>query len=335
MIRPSTHPRRPSTAGSSARRATSLVRGACLVGWGLASLVSCGRGPEPGERSDGLRPTKVHTGPDGIERDELGIPLAAPVPEAARARIGEFLAAMVPPPLDETSDVHDAWLHRWRALLKELSGEEEAVGHAALHAFCGNVSDYTVTRAGLLTIGASAAPEAAAPLLRELMLHYGYRIDDRAQATLLYAEADPDGFLVDARPFVLRHERAKQTMPDDEFLVRGWVKACAKVGQSPVEVCADVATNLWMQPYARIVAIEALAEHGSDALARGALETCLIESTGDGNVRRKAAQSIQAGWGREDACALLEDVLSKEVDVNFAAFLTAMIHSHCPAVKDE
>jgi len=301
---------------------------------GLA-LPGCGRRPGPSSQDDGLLPAKVHTGPDGVERDEFGIPLAAPVPEAARARIGEFLAAMVPPPLDETSDVHDAWLHRWRGLLADLRGEGEAVGHAALHAYCGNVSDYTVTRSCLLTIGASAAPRAAAPLLRELMLHYGYRIDDRAQATLLYAEADPEGFLVDARPFVLRHERASQTMPDDEFLVRGWVKACAKSGRSPVEVCADAATNLWLQPYARIVAIEALAGYGSDPLARGALQTCLVESTGDGNVRRKAAQSIQAGWGREEACALLEDVLSKEVDVHFAAFLTSLIHAHCPALKDE
>ena len=282
-----------------------------------------------------MRASKTDVAADGVLRDEAGIPLDAPVPEAARERIADFLTAMVPPPLDETSDVQDEWLHRTRALASELMAAGPDVGHAALHAFCGNASDYTRTRWALLQIGASASPKEAAPLLRELMLNYGYRTDDRAQATILYAKADPEGFLVDARPYLLRHERPHKTMPADEFIVKGWVIACAAAGRSPVEICADVATNLWMEPYARVIAIETLASHPDDALAKKALETCLIESSGDGNLRRKAAQSIRAGWTREDACALLNDVLAHEVDVNFATFLSSMINAHCAGSSDK
>lgn len=318
-----------------ADRAGSHVPAASLVlALACAWTASCGPAA-PAEDPATLSPAGPRVTRDGVERDEFGIPVDAPVPQEARERIGAFLEAMVPPPLDETSDVHDRWLHRTRKMVAELCAAGEDVGNAALQAYCGEASDYTVTRWRLLQIGATAAPRSAAPLLRELMLTYGYRRDDRAEATLLYAQADPAGYLEDAREHLLRHERPKKTMPADEFLVRGWVRACEELGVSPVEICADVATNLWMESYARIVAIETLAKHGDDGLAREALRTCLIESTGDGNIRRNAAQAIRDGWAREDACALLEDVLSKEVDINFAGFLTTLLHAHCNRSNDE
>lgn len=308
----------------------SHARGAALVLAGLLAL-ACSE-----EEQTAKLPAAPHrTTPGGVERDAYGIPLDQPVSQEARDRIGAFLDAMVQPPLEETSDVHDRWLQETRALIAELCDAGEDVGNAALHAFCGDASDYTITRWALLRIGANASPEAAAPLLRELMLNYGFRRDDRAEATLLYARVDPAGYMEDAREYVLRSERPRKTMPDDEFLIRGWVAACEELGTSPVDVCADVATNLWMQPYARVVAIETLAAHGDDGLAREALRTCLIESTGDGNIRRKAAQAIRDGWAREDACSILEDVLSKEVDPTFASFLTTLLHAHCRGGNDE
>lgn len=263
----------------------------------------------------------LEVGADGVQRDDVGIPVDAPVPEEARQKVRELVEAMIRPPLDETSDLHDQWFHRTRTMLGKLMEEEESVGHAALHAFTGDVSDGTVTRRALLMIGTRCSPQAAAPLLRELMLNYGYRLDDRAEATLLLAEAAPETYLADAAPYLQRRERPTKTMPPDEFLMRGWIVACERSGNSPVEMCADVSTNLAMEPMARYIAAEELGRHPHSRLARQALETCLIESTGDGYLRRKAAQAIQASYSAEDACALFQDVLSKEADINFAGFL--------------
>ncbi len=286
--------------------------------------MACDGEPEAGTRGPhgSLRLQKRVLLADGVERDAQGIPLAAPVSAAARDRVGRFLEMMVRPPLDETSDLHDTWFHETQKELKSLmeSGDED-LGHAALHAFCGEVSEFSVTRRALLMIGASCAPEAATPLLEELMLTYGYRYDDRTEAALLLAQADPERFLADVATHLRRGSRPTKTWPPDEFLLKGWVEACRRLEQSPVEMCADVAVNLVLEPSARYLAVEVLGRFPDDPLGRAALETCLIESSGDGYVRRKSAQAISVSFSREDACSLLTDVLSKETDSNFAAFL--------------
>ena len=50
---------------------------------------------------------------------------------------------------------------------------------------------------------------------------------------------------------------------------------------------------------------------------------------GDAILRRNAAQSIAAGYSREEACAILERVLDRESDPNFARFLDDVIQQNC------
>ncbi len=311
---PSVNPSRPACT-------LLLCLGLCFTSCTLDS-------PEdPSPSSGSPTVSKGDAGSDGVIRDEAGIPVGAPVSQAARDEIKAFVEAMIPPPLEETSDLHDQWLHRTRALIKDLETRGEELGHAALHAFSGEVSDRTVTRHALLSIGARCAPESAAPLLNELMGTYGYRIDDRTSAATLLAEADPALFMQSAGPHLRRRERASKTMPPDEFLIRGWVTACAKSGKSAVDMCADVATNLVIDPPARYAATEALGKFPHDPLAREALKANLVESTGDSYLRRKAAQAIRVSFNHEEACALFSHVLSLEVDATFAAFLTDMLQS--------
>ena len=174
-----------------------------------------------------------------------------------------------------------------------------------------------------------AAPASAAPLFHELTFSYGYRIEDRAEACLLLGRVDPEGYFESAEPYLTRRGRKTKTMPDDEFLLRAWLTACEQTNTSPVEMCADVATNLWMQPFARYTALTELGKHASHPLARRALETCLVESTGDGMLRIKAAQGIRDGYPRETGCAIFEDVLRNEVSENFRKFLIDLISAHC------
>lgn len=312
-------------AGPPPVRARSNVRGRGLAALLLVWTAGCGGEASAldGEREPG---PEVALEPGRVGRDGAGIPLDAPVPEHARRAIREFLEVMLRPPLDETSDVHDRWYHATAAHLQRLVSEaDEDVGNAALHAFTGNVTDGVVTRRALLIIGARCSPRSAAPLLREYSLTYGYRLDDRSEATVLWAEVDPQGYLSEMEPHLRRRERPTATMPNDEFLLRGWIEACERAGRSPVPVCADVAVNIRMEAYARYMATEELGRHPDDPLARHALETCLIESTGDGYLRVKAAQAIRMAYANEDACALFQDVLSKEASFDFSSFLQDMI----------
>lgn len=329
-----------------ARRAHSDVaqphtrRAPAHAAWALLLPLAAACGPEPGGADDAETTTAPqsfapHKGrdlvrPDGTIVDAVThIPRDAPVPQEARDKMREFLEAMVMPPLDETSDIHDAWFHRTQKMLADLKAESEDVGNAALHAFVGDASDHYHTRRALLIIGAHAAPRSAAGLFHELTFTYGYRIEDRSEACALLGRVDPEGFMAKAEEVLKRRGRKTQTMPEDEFFLAAWLEACERTNTSPVDMCADVATNMWMQPYARYVALTELGKHTSHPLARHALETCLIESSGDGMLRQKAAQAIRDGYPREQGCALFEDVLAKEASSMMRSFLTDMIAAHC------
>lgn len=305
---------------------------------GCGGEAPAGDGETPASAPQTFAPQKGRdrVRPDGTIVDAVThIPRDAPVPQEARDQLRTFLEAMVMPPLDETSDVHDRWFHQTQALLADLKAGSEDVGNAALHAFVGDASEDYHTRRSLLIIGAHAAPRSAAGLFHELTFTYGYRIEDRSEACALLGRVDPEGFLEKAEPYLKRRGRKTQTMPEDEFLLASWLEACARTNTSPVEMCADVATNMWMQPYARYVALTELGRHASHPLARHALETCLIESSGDGMLRQKAAQAIRDGYPRERGCALFEDVLAKEVSAMMRQFLTDMIAANCGAGGDE
>lgn len=325
------HPLEGRVPGAHGRRALAHGARSLLL---LPFLAACAdvSAPQEFEPHKGREPRP----PEGELADDVTrIPADAPVPAWARAKIREYLEAMVRPPLDETSDVHDAWLHHTRRLTKALEQGGEHVGNAALHAFVGDAAEAYHTRRALLGIGARAAPESAVNLLHELTWNYGYRIEDRTEACLLLPEVDPEGYLEKAEEYLTRRGRKTKTMPDDEFLMSAWIDACGRAERSPVEMCADVATNLWMQPMARYIAATELGLHGGNPLAREALETCLIESTGDGMLRIKAAQAIAKGYPRENACAIFEDVLSREVSINFRKFLEDVISHYCSGGQEE
>ena len=249
---------------------------------------------------------------------------------AAEARIEELIQAMQPLSLDLTSDHLDRafWQRRsMRSRLREAGDED--LGIAALRSYAGCEDEDSLLRQALLEVAAHNAPEASRELLLTLMTTYGFRIDDRTYAAQSLAATSPATYLEAARPYVLRRGRATKTMPDDEFLVRGWVTACQALDRSPVEELADVVTNLMMQDAARHYAAEALGQYPNPK-GRRALETVLIESSGNGYLRRKAAQSLRQSLPAETACTLFRTVFEREADINFGTFLGDMIGQLCP-----
>ncbi|MDF1836471.1 MAG: hypothetical protein P1V35_01260 [Planctomycetota bacterium] len=283
---------------------------------------------DPGNESDpGV--SQVEGQNPGPARDSYGIPLDAPVGEDARKKVGELMEVfrLLDPTL--TSDHHDQQIFEQRAIYKELIAAGPEVGHAALQAYTGaNEEDYLVRRA-LLWVGGKAAPKEAEALMATMMVTYGIEIGDRTEATLILAEIAPERYMEIATPFLQRRENRTKTMPDDEFLVRGWVNACKEANTSPVSMLADVATNLRMMPNARYLAAKRIGDFPNEVIGQRALEVCLIESSGDDYLRRMAAQSLEALLPRESACELFRDVLSKEASIAMAHFLESLIQKNC------
>lgn len=247
---------------------------------------------------------------------------------AADARIADLIEAYTPLDRTVTSDVKDAKFERQLKALDECSKGGTAVGHAALAALQRPHEKAVDVERALLTVGARAATAEALPLLENLVTQYGTALDLRTEAALLLAEVAPERALVVLEPMVTK-QRQQQTMPPAEFLVKAWVIACEKTGTSPVNVLCDVATNLFQEEAARVRSVKELGRH-KDPRAEAALRTILVESTGDGYLRRMAAQSLHAVLPAETACTLLHEVASKEADMNFLRFLVDALDEWCP-----
>lgn len=230
-----------------------------------------------------------------------------------------------------TSDHHDRHLHARRAYVDELRRAPRSVGLAALEAFreveARAEPAPILVRINLLDVAAHSATAETVPLLETLLLEYGHRIDIRTEATLLLGQVAPERAVELITP-LLERTKATSTMPADEFLLKAYLQGCEGTGTDPVPVLADVATNIYKQEAARHRAVQALGEHPT-LLSRQALRSLLVESTGNDYLRIKAAQAIRKAYSREEACAIFEEIASREASNNFLAFLSDMMQEHC------
>ena len=269
--------------------------------------------------------------PDAIEVDPLALmPPGLPITEQDRAQLAALLRSLQPLDPTLTSDHHDRWFMDNKILVEKLeaSGRPE-LGWAALHAFTNYPQRHHTIRKTLLELGARVSPREAEPLLAELAFTYGHFIEDRSESLLLLAEIAPETFFAGAEAHIRRQGKPQQTAPNDEFFVKGWAVACERSGRSPVPMMSQVATNYAIEPYARVIAVRSLGDHADDPRASGAIRTTLVESTGDGYLRRVSAQTVLASFPKETACELLQEISRREADINFARFLDVVIQSNC------
>jgi hypothetical protein len=249
---------------------------------------------------------------------------------SVRADLNELIELMTPSDQAVTSDITDRRLFRSRELLGQLRAGPKEAGTEAL-AILGDARGGGRTRPvdverALLDVAAHAAPAEARPLLEALTTQYGAALELRTEATLLLAQTSPERAIEILEPMVTK-ARPNQTQPPAEFIVKSWILACDRVQRSPVKELADVATNILMDETARILAVKELGSR-PEPLALHALEAILIESTGDGYIRRMAAQGIRDGMPAEHACAILKTVAGREADTNFAQFLGDMLEKN-------
>ena len=308
-------------SGSRARAHAGRAR--ANLSMSIPARARCGGGPFAGFALAGLLAAGLLVAAGC--RDANGRP-AQPSP-AAEARIQEMIETLRPLGKTVTSDITDARFHRGNALVAELSAAGPDVGRAALAALQQQTERDVAVEYGLLRVGARAATADALPLLENLLTNYGPALELRTEAALLLAEVAPERALVLLEPMVLKRKQ-NQTMPPAEFLVKAWVAACDATGRSPVPELADVATNLFQEDSARVRAVKELGKR-PDPLGEKALRAILVESTGNGYLRRMAAQAIRDSLAAERACEVFREVADKEADLNMLQFLADMIGDNC------
>ena len=258
-------------------------------------------------------------------------PARADAAPTCDGQLKELIEVLSPLGKTVTSDITDRRFIRGQELLGILRASDRACGLKALAILHEKPEDgkprpVDVERA-LIDVGAHAAPEDAAPLLEALVTEYGPSLDLRTEATLLLAEIRPARAIEILQPLVTQAKPGK-TLPPAEFIVEAFTRACDAAGRSPVPELADVATNLFMDETARIRAAKKLGKR-NDPLAIQALQAILVESTGDGYLRRMAAQGLRDTLSREDGCEIFRKVADKEADLNFIEFLRDMIEKNC------
>jgi len=245
----------------------------------------------------------------------------------AKVRVDALIEVFTP--LDRTvpSNVTDVRFKEGQELLAELSAAGPEVGHAALAALREGVERPVDVERALLMVGARAATAEAQPLLENLLTQYGASLHLRTEGTFLLAEVLPHRAIELLEPIVTR-QKQESTMPPHEFLLKAWVVACDKTGRSPVKELADVATNLFAEGSARVLAVKELGLR-RDPRGEAALRAILVESTGDGYLRRKVVQSLYATLPSETACALFRQVAEREADLNFLRFMADVLGDWC------
>jgi hypothetical protein len=248
-----------------------------------------------------------------------------------KARIHELVEALMPIDKTVTSDVKDQHFLRGQSLIASLRKGGREVGVEALRVLGekkpGDAAWPVDVERGLLDVASHAAPDDARPLLEALVRQYGPSLELRTQALVFYSETWPQDAIAFLEPLITK-ARPNQTLPPAEFMVDAWVTACTKVGRSPVKELSDIATNMFQDETARIRAVKDLG-HYRDPLATQALSAILVESTGDGYLRRMAAQGLRDTLDRESACKIFEEVAQREADMGMLDFLKDMLDKNC------
>ena len=264
----------------------------------------------------------------------LALGACSPSTEAASSggatparEIEDLLTALKPVDPAAVPVVKSEWhLTRKRTLERLQKGSPE-LGHEALRVLNEERPELPELRAGLLEVAAHTAPVETEPLLVELVLQFGEDMLVRREATELLGLTAPRRALEVLEP-VLRERYDGRTYPPEEQMLSAWLDAARQLEHDPVPLLALIVTDIGRQQDIRHLAARTLGSYPSP-LGRQALETVLVESSGNGYIRRLALQSLQESVPKEEFCAEAKRVQENESDPAFIDFIESMLVNHC------
>ncbi|MEQ1894294.1 MAG: HEAT repeat domain-containing protein, partial [Planctomycetota bacterium] len=182
-------------------------------------------------------------------------------------------------------------------------------------------------RAGLLDIAAHTAPTLTEPLLEELVVTFGEDMHVRRAATELLGRTAPERAVAVLEP-ILRERYDGRTYPPEEQLLAAWIEAEEKLGLDPVTLLALITTDIQRPQDVRHLATRSLGRFPTPQ-GRQALEAVLVESTGNGYIRRLAVQALEESLPKEELCPLVKRIQDNEADPAMIDFLESMLVTHC------
>lgn len=286
---------------------------------GLPLLLACAP-----DESSAAPPGQAEAGAESSD------PAAASIEIARKVR--DLVSALTPPPPTSNSAVQSAYIERRRETLKELKQGSEALGHAVRRELEDNPDHILDVRRGLLEVAAYTVPAEMESVLAELVTEYGEDLGLRTKACELLGETHPERAVAVLEPLI-REPRPGVTLPPAEIMVQTYAEAAQDSGYDAIDPLTEIATNLFLDQAARLFAVRAVADY-EGARAREAIRVVVIESSGNGYLRRMAAQEL-VNHAKIDAttkaqlCDILTDIADKETDANFLDFMLKMLDKHC------
>jgi hypothetical protein len=247
----------------------------------------------------------------------------------ARQSVDRLVSLCRPVDATTTSDVQDRNFLERTQLLDSLRKAGREAGLAALAVFGQSGKEPLDVQWALLEVAAYNAPVESRPVLEKLITTYDGEEGTgvRTQAVRIFAETMPQPAVELIEPMI-RDPLARQTRPPQEALVRGFATAAKQLGLKDPRVLCDVVVDLRQAPEARYAAVTSLAELGGERAIK-ALREVLVEGASDGNIRRKAAQSLLKLMPSKEFCALINEVAQHESDAVFVNFLADMLDKNC------
>jgi hypothetical protein len=262
----------------------------------------------------------------GCERTKAGdsASTGALTPER---EVRDLVTALTPPaatalPVEKS----EFYLNRKR-MLERLRGASRAHGEAALALLREERPTLPEVRSGLLDVAAHTAPEATVEILVNLTTVFGDDLYVRKNAAVLLGECMPLRAIEVLEP-ILRERADDRTYPPEDALLDAWLAANEKLELDPVPLLVLVATDLKRSMDVRHRATKALARYPSD-MGRQALENVLVESSGNGYIRRLALQALRESLPQEAFCELARRTQERESDPEFVLFIQDHLDSRC------
>jgi len=245
----------------------------------------------------------------------------------AAREIGDLIIALTPPPATSIPVVKSEYFATRKRTLQRLRSASPAHGAEALRVYREEPPSLPEVRAGLLDVAAHTTPGACEELLVQLTTTFGEDMLVRREATELLGECRPERAIQVLEP-ILRERYDGRTYPPEERMLEAWIRAKETRKEDPTPLVALIATDLQRPQDVRHLATRALGQHDSP-LGRQALETLLVESSGNGYIRRIALQSLLAILPREGFCELVKKVQSREADTDFILVLERALDESC------